>query len=204
MKPVTGGARRCGHWVAAVSTCSLMLVVATGPADAAGCAFEPQGEGRVVEIVDARTFRLADGREVVLAGIEPVVTEKATRRSALSAILAGRDVTLRGEDDTPDRYGRQPAFVFLAPSETLVQGQLLAQGEAVLGRRDRQGLCLGPDGRGGRVPPGQTWNLGRSHGHKKRGKSGRYFGRERALYGGRRQGVVRPPGGGNDLPEFWA
>jgi hypothetical protein len=101
-----------------------MLVVA-GPANSAGCAFEPQGEGRVVEIVDARTFRLADGREVVLAGIEPVVTEKARRTSALSAILAGRD------DDTPDRYGRQPAFVFLAPSETLVQGQLLAQGEAL-------------------------------------------------------------------------
>ena len=128
MKRVTGGARHCGHWVAAVSTCSLMLVVAIGPADAAGCAFEPQGEGRVVEIVDARTLRLADGREVVL---EPVVTETARRTSALSAILAGRDVTLRGEDDTPDRYGRQPAFVFLAPSETLVQGQLLAQGEAL-------------------------------------------------------------------------
>jgi hypothetical protein len=102
MKGVTGGARRCGEWVAVVSTCSLMLVVvATGPADAAGCAFEPQGEGRVVEIIDARTFRLADGREVRLAGIEPVVTEKARRTLALSAILAGRDVTLRGEDDTP-------------------------------------------------------------------------------------------------------
>ena len=131
MKRVTRGARRCGRWVAVVSTCSLMLVVATGPANSAGCSFEPQGEGRVVEIIDARTFRLADGREVVLAGIEPVVTEKARRTSALSAILAGRDVTLRGEDDTPDRYGRQPAFVFLASSGTLVQGQLLAQGEAL-------------------------------------------------------------------------
>jgi len=133
MKGMTGGARRYGERVAVVSTCSLLLVVAaTGPAGAAGCAFEPQGEGRVVEIIDARTFRLADGREVLLAGIEPVVTEKARRNSALSAILAGRDVTLRGEDDTPDRYGRQPAFVFLASSETLVQGQLLAQGEALL------------------------------------------------------------------------
>ena len=131
MKGVTGGAKR-GGWIAALSTCSVMLVVAaTGPAGAAGCAFEPQGEGRVVEIIDARTFRLADGREVLLAGIEPVVTEKAGRASALSAILAGRDVTLRGEDDTPDRYGRQPAFVFLASSETLVQGELLAQGEAL-------------------------------------------------------------------------
>ncbi len=122
MKGVSGGARRCGEWVVVVSTCSLMLVAAgAGPADAAGCAFEPQGEGRVVEIIDARR----------LAGIESVVTEKARRTSALSAILAGRDVTLRGEDDTPDRYGRQPAFVFLASSETLVQGQLLAQGEAL-------------------------------------------------------------------------
>jgi len=132
MKGVTGGASRGGEWVAMVSTCSLVLVVAAAsPADAAGCAFEPQGEGRVVEILDARSFRLADGREVRLAGIEPVVTEKARRISALSAILAGRDVTLRGEDDMPDRYGRQPAFVFLASSETLVQGELLAQGEAL-------------------------------------------------------------------------
>ena len=131
MKGVTGGAKR-GGWIAALSTYSVMLVVAaTGPAGAAGCSFELQGEGRVVEIIDARTFRLADGREVLLAGIEPVVTEKARRASALSAILAGRDVTLRGEDDTPDRYGRQPAFVFLASSETLVQGELLAQGEAL-------------------------------------------------------------------------
>src|SRR5712671_7981083 len=111
MKRVTRGARRCGRWVAVVSTCSLMLVVATGPANSAGCSFEPQGEGRVVEIIDARTFRLADGREVVLAGIEPVVTEKARRTSALSAILAGRDVTLRGEDDRagPGRLDRVSA-----------------------------------------------------------------------------------------------
>jgi hypothetical protein len=39
---------------------------------------------------------------------------------------------LRGDDDTPDRYGRQPAFVFLPPSETLVQDELLAQGEALV------------------------------------------------------------------------
>jgi len=117
---------------AAVLLWSLLLAAATSPADAAGCAFEPQGEGRVAAIPDARSFRLADGREVRLAGIEPVVTEKAGRTSALSAILAGRDVTLRGEDDAPDRYGRQPAFVFLASSETPVQGLLLAQGEALV------------------------------------------------------------------------
>src|ERR1700681_921250 len=118
---------------ASISLCAILLMTtATAPADAAGCAFEPQGEGRVAAILDARSFRLADGREVRLAGIEPVVTEKAGRTSALSAILAGRDVTLRGEDDAADRYGRQPAFVFLASSETLVQGQLLTQGEALV------------------------------------------------------------------------
>jgi endonuclease YncB( thermonuclease family) len=120
--------RRAAIWLWGI----LLMTAANGPAGAAGCSFEPQGEGRVVEIIDARSFRLEDGREVRLAGIEPVVTEKADRTSALSAILAGRDVTLRGEDDTPDRYGRQPAFVFLASSETLVQGQLLGQGDALV------------------------------------------------------------------------
>ena len=84
-----------------------------------------------MSVVDARTFRLEDGREVRLAGVEPVASEKAKETSALSAIVAGREVMLRGEDDTPDRYGRQPAFVFVASSETSVQALLLSQGEAL-------------------------------------------------------------------------
>ena len=65
----------------------------------------------------------------------------ANRTAALAAIVAGHDVTLRGEDDTPDRYGRQPAFVFLAGSDTSVQSLLLAQGDALVSAdRDRQGL----------------------------------------------------------------
>jgi hypothetical protein len=50
----------------------------------------------------------------------------------LSAIVTGREVTLHGPDDTPDRYGRQPAFVFLASSDTSVQNLLLAQGAALV------------------------------------------------------------------------
>jgi len=132
MKPATRMAARCDEFFALVLPFSLMFVAAATPAVAEGCSFESQGEGRVAEILDARSFRLQDGREVRLAGIEPVVAEKASRTSALSAIIAGRDVTLRGEDDTPDRYGRQPAFVFLVGSETSVQGLLLAQGEALV------------------------------------------------------------------------
>ena len=104
-----------------------LLASAAGSASASRCAFEAQGEGRVAGIIDARSFRLQDGREVRLAGIEPVLREGA---SSLAKILANRDVTLRGEDDTPDRYGRQDAFVFVTSSESSVQEELLDQGEA--------------------------------------------------------------------------
>jgi endonuclease YncB( thermonuclease family) len=124
--------------IAALALCGFTLVVTAGPAIAAGCAFEAQGEGRVAAVIDARTFRMEDGREVRLAGIEPVYSEKAAaepsadRTSALAGIVTGHEVTLAGEDDTPDRYGRQPAFVYLDHSDTLVQGLLLAQGDALV------------------------------------------------------------------------
>jgi endonuclease YncB( thermonuclease family) len=123
----------------------LLLAAATGPAIAAGCAFEPQGEGRVANVIDARTFRLQDGQEVRLAGIEPISPEKemANRASALATILSNREVELRGEDDTPDRYGRQPAFVFLPPAGTLVQAELLAQGEALVSATVTDKDCAG-------------------------------------------------------------
>jgi endonuclease YncB( thermonuclease family) len=114
---------------AAALTC---LLLAAAQADAAGCSFEPQGEGRVVAVIDARTFRLTDGREIRLAGIEQVAPEKVNRAAALAAIIAGRDVTLSGDGDSPDRYGRQPAFVHLAGSDAPVQSMLLAQGEALV------------------------------------------------------------------------
>ncbi len=120
-------ARRAG-----IALGGVMLVVVVHPARAEGCWFEPQGEGRVAAVLDARSFRLQDGREVRLAGIEPVIDEKTNPSSALAAIVAGHDVTLRGEDDTPDRYGRQPAFVFLDSSDTPVQSELLNRGEALV------------------------------------------------------------------------
>jgi endonuclease YncB( thermonuclease family) len=108
-----------------------LLVGAAGPASASRCAFEPQGEGRVAGIIDARSFRLQDGREIRLTGIEPGLRERASGQ-ALAKILLDRDVTLRGVDDAPDRYGRQDAFVFLGSSESSVQEELLDQGEALV------------------------------------------------------------------------
>ena len=111
---------------------SLVPIVAVGNVMAAPCSFEPQGEGRVAAVVDARSFRLTDGREIKLAGIEPVASDAINRSAALSALVAGRDVALRGEDDAPDRYGRQPAFVFLDGTDDPVQAALLSQGEALV------------------------------------------------------------------------
>ena len=109
----------------------------------APCSFEPQGEGRVAAVTDARSFRLADGREIRLAGVEPVSPEAARRTTALSAIIGGRDVMLRGEDDAPDRYGRQTAFVFVAGEENSVQAALLAQGEALAAADIMEKDCAG-------------------------------------------------------------
>jgi endonuclease YncB( thermonuclease family) len=157
--------RRCGLIAGLATACSLMLLLASAicPARAAGCEFEIQGEGRVSAVIDARTFRLEDGREVRLAGVEPASLEKAKQTSALSAIVAGREVTLRAQDDTPDRYGRQTAFVFVGSSETPVQALLLSRGEALdsatvtdkecaaalmsaetTGRQAHQGIWAGP------------------------------------------------------------
>jgi len=106
----------------------VFLIAAADAACATPCQFESQGEGRIATIVDARSVRLDDGREIRLAGIEPA----ATTKQALTSLLAGRDVTLRSADDTPDRYGRQGALVFIGESDTSVQAMLLAQGDAMV------------------------------------------------------------------------
>jgi endonuclease YncB( thermonuclease family) len=132
---------QCARRAAVPLAAIVFMTALVNRADAAGCAFEPQGEGRVATVIDARTIRLDDGREILLAGIEPIATETAKRTATLSAIVAGRDVTLSGEDDAPDRYGRQPAFVFIAGSDTPVQAELLAQGEALVSASVTQKDC---------------------------------------------------------------
>ncbi|WP_439402042.1 thermonuclease family protein [Bradyrhizobium sp. DASA03068] len=117
-----------GHVTQRLRLIVLFLLVAANTAFAAPCQFESQGEGRVAGIVDARSMRLDDGREIRLSGIAPT----ATTKQALTSLLAGRDVMLRSADDTPDRYGRQSALVFIGESDISVQAMLLARGEAVV------------------------------------------------------------------------
>ncbi|MGY4283781.1 hypothetical protein ACVWXO_003001 [Bradyrhizobium sp. LM2.7] len=73
-------------------------------------------------------MRLDDGREIRLTGIEPT----ATTKQALTSLLVGHDVTLRGTDEAPDRYGRQAAVMFTGETDISVQAILLAQGEAIV------------------------------------------------------------------------
>ena len=126
-----------------VRSCAIafgFVVVAT-PSWAASCAPPELGEGHVAEIIDGRSFRLDDGREIRLAGIEPAGATKADRISVLAAILADHDVTLRGTDDAPDRYGRQSAFVYLHASDTPVQAQLVSAGSALVSPDLEDGDC---------------------------------------------------------------
>jgi endonuclease YncB( thermonuclease family) len=115
------------HRLVAAAISVSYLVTVSSAAHAAPCAFEPQDEGHVTEIIDGRSFRLTDGREIRLGGIELITKDSG----ALAALIKDKDVSLHGPDDAPDRYGRQTAFVFLAGSDVSVQAQLLAQGAAL-------------------------------------------------------------------------
>ncbi|WP_315836869.1 thermonuclease family protein [Bradyrhizobium prioriisuperbiae] len=118
-----------GHRKSRLLLAAWLVVVATTTGEAA-CSFEPQGEGRVGAVIDARTFRLTDGREIRLAAIEPAPGQ-AKSTAQLAALLESRDIRLQGADDTPDRYGRQPALVFLDNADSPVQLDLLKQGYAL-------------------------------------------------------------------------
>ena len=122
-----------------LATVALAIAPVTSLRAAVPCAFADQGEGRVTEIIDGRSFRLDDGREIKLAGIEAAARDA----KALAALIGGRDVILRGDDDAPDRYGRQRAFVTLTGADAPVQRELLAQGEALAATDVTDSECAG-------------------------------------------------------------
>ncbi len=125
----TNARRANRHTVEALVMLGLFLS-GTVPARAA-CEFEPQGEGRVAAIIDGRNFRMDDGREVRLAGIEPLTSSPTDGAAHLRALIGGHNVVLRYPNDMPDRYGRQPAFIFLPGAAHSLQHDLLAAGQAV-------------------------------------------------------------------------
>jgi endonuclease YncB( thermonuclease family) len=106
-----------------------LVLLGSCPARAV-CTFEALKQGHVAAIVDARTFKLADGQEVRLAGVERPGTAAGARQdgAALSQLVLDRDVTLRGPNAKPDRYGRLVALVFAGDAANSIQSLLLDQG----------------------------------------------------------------------------
>ncbi|WP_157038769.1 thermonuclease family protein [Rhodopseudomonas palustris] len=104
-----------------------------GTARAACVGLPEQGDGVVAAVDDGRHVRLQDGREIRLAGIEIESSRQAEATAALASLARARRVGLRGAEDVPDRYGRQPAFVVVDDDATSLQARLLGAGEAMVG-----------------------------------------------------------------------
>jgi endonuclease YncB( thermonuclease family) len=118
---------------------AIIAAVLAGPTTALAaretpCMGEATGEGRVAAVIDARTLRLQDGREVRLAGVEDTVSGVAARpaqRAALEGLVEGRELTLRGSA-TPDRYGRIVAMAFIQGQDQPLQARLVEDGHLVV------------------------------------------------------------------------
>lgn len=122
--------------------CCALLLISSSSGLHASCADTPQGEGHVSAVLDGRTFRLDDGREVRLAGIELPRETTPLSIDALASLIGGREVAMYGSDDRPDRYGRQPAFVVAKGSATLLQSELLAGGAVLASGTVTGQACL--------------------------------------------------------------
>jgi endonuclease YncB( thermonuclease family) len=100
-----------------------------------------QDEGRISAILDARTLRLDDGREVRLSGIEIPAVAGIAGTAWLRDHALEQKITLRG-NDTPDRYGRQHAFVFIAGDGATLQSALVAEGHAIVSASPGDETCM--------------------------------------------------------------
>src|SRR5688572_1136683 len=111
------------RFVSAATIAACLFVAQTAAAQEAGpCRLNALGTASVTAILDGRSLRLADGREIKLAGID--VPHTAASRAALENLVLGKDVALAGPSDATDRYGRTLAFAFVNGSETPMQYNL--------------------------------------------------------------------------------
>jgi len=109
----------------------------------ATCPLEAIGAATVTTVTDGRSFTLADGREIRLAGIETPGDGPgaAYAKAALEALLARREITLRRLNAEHDRHGRVPAYGFASGSDQSVQHRLLATGHARVAAQIGNAAC---------------------------------------------------------------
>jgi endonuclease YncB( thermonuclease family) len=120
--------------------CTAFLTFVAKAEDRPACSSATIGAFDVAAITDARTFKLRDGREVLLAGIEAPAGGVAGG-ALLEKLLAGGKVVLKQAEPSSDRYGRLAvqAFVPREGGEHWIQEDLLAAGHAQVG--SRPGAC---------------------------------------------------------------
>lgn len=107
----------------------------------AACRLEALGVFVPGPAIDGRTFRLPDGREVRLAGIE--VPEGSTAKQVLERLIAGGPVALKRWGTGTDRYGHLVAHVFALRDgpEKWIQREMVAGGHARVGARVGDPTC---------------------------------------------------------------
>jgi endonuclease YncB( thermonuclease family) len=123
------GIARAGAQATTRNAFLVALVVLPTGALASDCSFEPQGTGRIADVIDIRTLRMSDGAEIRLAGIEPADTPPDI--AALKPLIPDGDIAIHADADTPDRYGRQHAFIFTDLDGPPLQARLLSAGAAL-------------------------------------------------------------------------
>jgi endonuclease YncB( thermonuclease family) len=134
--------RGAGSHLSVVIATLLVVSGAHHPARAE-CALRKQAARTVVAVLDGQTIRLDDGREVRLAGVlapvpPPGLAEGGTwapaeaARLALDELVTGKTVRLAAAGRHKDRYGRQPAQVFLVEGgkEIWIEERLVTAGQA--------------------------------------------------------------------------
>lgn len=119
-------------------------VAATSPAhaQAAGCRLPAIATGIVERIVDHRTIALADGRQVLLSGIDIPASRAADVVAELGRLILAKSVVLKGTS-AADRYGRLAAQVFVGSEglERSVQHDMVSGGLARVAARVGDGAC---------------------------------------------------------------
>jgi len=123
--------------------CAVFLTFAAQAEDRSqACNVTILGTFDFAAVLDARTFTLRDGREVLLAGIEVPATSPMARAS-LEKLLAGGKVVLKQVGGASDRYGRLvvQAFVPRDGAERWIQEDLLATGQAQVSSRPGDAAC---------------------------------------------------------------
>ena len=134
-----------------MTMCACCCSIAQDQHAIAPCGAAEIARATVTRIIDGRTFALADGREVRLAGIEvpPVPQDSgaapggAAAKDALDALAGGEEVLLRQAEFPSDRYGRVVAYAYTLRDgdELFVQGELIASGLARVGNRVGSRAC---------------------------------------------------------------